>query len=196
MEMITSLAELEKAFNIKALSETKNYDEYFWMLAESLFCNFQIRNGNDVFRFVEIEFYLRATEAEDRKIAYDRVTAAGEWFLHDNGVDLSFESNVEFYGGILIRAMKQSKSYHEAGEFLNGPRKCSWYILDGLNAFGKNERCGRIEEAEIREDIELRTFTRHGIKGDDKQFRFTIPLDMWPKESGYKAYPDIKDIKK
>ena len=188
MEMITSLAELEKAFNIKALSETKNYDEYFRMLAESLFCNFQIRNGDDVFRFVEIEFYLRATESEDREIAYDRVTAAGEWFLHDNGVDLSFESNKKFYGGILIRSMKQCKSYHEAGEFINGPRKCSWYILDGLNAFGKNERCGRVEEAEVREDIALRTFTRQGIKDDDKLFRFTIPLDMW-EHKGYSGFP-------
>ena len=188
MEKLTTLAELEKAFSIKALSDVKDYDEYFRMLAESLFCNFQIRNGNDVFRFVEMEFYLRATESKDRKIAYDRVTAAGEWFLHDNGVDLSFESNDDFYGGILIRAMKQCKSYHDAGEFINGPRKCSWYILDGLNAFGKNERCGRVEEAEVREDIALRTFTRQGIKDDDKLFRFTIPLDMW-EHKGYSGFP-------
>ena len=54
--------------------------------AESSFNNFQIRNGNDIFRFVEIEFYLRTTKSESRKIAYERETRAGEWFLHDNGV--------------------------------------------------------------------------------------------------------------
>lgn len=102
MDMITSLLELEKAFRIETLSKITNYDIFFKALAESLFNNFQIRNGNDIFRFVEIEFYLRATESESRKIAYERETRAGEWFLHDNGVDIAFESNKDFYGGILI----------------------------------------------------------------------------------------------
>ena len=95
MEKVTSLFELENALSIETLSKVTNYDVYFKTLAESLFDNFQIRNGNDVFRFVEIEFYLRATESESRKIAYERETSAGEWFLHDNGVDIAFESNKE-----------------------------------------------------------------------------------------------------
>ena len=54
MDMITSLLELEKAFRIETLSKITNYDIFFKALAESLFNNFQIRNGNDIFRFVEI----------------------------------------------------------------------------------------------------------------------------------------------
>lgn len=93
MEKITTIIELEKAFGIDSLSKITDYDTYFKYLAESLFENFEIRNGDDVYRFVEIEFYLRKTESESRKIAYERETCAGEWFLHDNGVDIAFESN-------------------------------------------------------------------------------------------------------
>lgn len=188
MEKVTSLSELENALSIETLSKVTNYDMYFKTLAESLFDNFQIRNGNDVFRFVEIEFYLRATESESRKIAYERETSAGEWFLHDNGVDIAFESNKEFYGGILVRSLKKSSSYSIDGEFINGPRKCSWYILDGLNAFGHNERLPRIEEAPIHEHIDSKAFTRQGIKGDDKLFRFTIPFNLW-EHKGYTGFP-------
>ena len=188
MDMITSLLELEKAFRIETLSKITNYDIFFKALAESLFNNFQIRNGNDIFRFVEIEFYLRSTESESRKIAYERETRAGEWFLHDNGVDIAFESNKDFYGGILIRSLKKSRSYSIDGEFINGPRKCSWHILDGLNAFGHNERLPIIEEASIQENIESKTFTRQGIKDDDKLFRFTIPLKLW-NHKGYTGFP-------
>lgn len=59
MEKITTIIELEKAFSIESLSKITDYDAYFKYLAESLFENFEIRNGDDVYRFVEIEFYLR-----------------------------------------------------------------------------------------------------------------------------------------
>ena len=74
MEKITTIIELEKAFSIESLSKITDYDTYFKYLAESLFENFEIRNGDDVYRFVEIEFYLRKTESESRKIAYERET--------------------------------------------------------------------------------------------------------------------------
>ncbi len=188
MEKITTIIELEKAFSIESLSKITDYDTYFKYLAESLFENFEIRNGDDVYRFVEIEFYLRKTESESRKIAYERETCAGEWFLHDNGVDIAFESNKQFYGGILIRSIKKSVSYTVDGEFINGPRKCSWYIFDGLNAFAHNERITRIEEASVREQIKSNAFARHGIKDDDKLFRFTIPFELW-NHKGYSGFP-------
>lgn len=188
MEKITTIIELEKAFSIESLSKITDYDTYFKYLAESLFENFEIRNGDDVYRFVEIEFYLRKTESESRKIAYERETCAGEWFLHENGVDIAFESNKQFYGGILIRSIKKSVSYTVDGEFINGPRKCSWHIFDGLNAFAHNERITRIEEASVSEQIKSNAFTRHGIKDDDKLFRFTIPFELW-NHKGYSGFP-------
>jgi len=188
MEQITSIKELEKAFSIESMSNVSDYDTYFRMIAESLIGNFQINNGNEVYRFVEIEFYLSKTENAKRKIAYERETSAGEWFLHENGVDISFESNKQFYGGILVRSLKVAKSFSSNGEFINGPRKCSWYIFDGLNAFGHSEHFPVIQKAEISESFELGTFKRQGIKNDDKKFRFTIPLDLW-KHKGYAGFP-------
>lgn len=188
MNKIETLAELEKAFSIESMSTIQDYDSHFRMLAESLINNFQIRSGNSVYRFVEIEFYLRKTESEDRKIAYERETAAGELFLHDNGVDIAFESDKDFYGGILIRALKKSQSFNSPGEFINGPRKCLWNLVDGLNVFGRNIHTPLIEEAEIKENVEVSSFTRQGIKGDDKLFRFTIPLNIW-EHKGYSGFP-------
>lgn len=187
---LTKLIELEKAFSIESLSQISDYDVHFRMLAESLINNFQIRSGNNVYRLVEIEFYLRKTESADRKIAYERETVAGEWFIHDNGVDLAFESNKDFYGGILIRAIKRSTSFNAPGEFINGPRKCLWNLLDGLNAFGHNIYTPQIEEADVIESIDICSFTRQGIKEDDKLFRFTIPLYMW-EHKGYSAFPKV-----
>lgn len=188
MNTITSLTDLEKAFSIESLSNVTDYDSHFRMLAESLINNFQIRSGNDVYRLVEIEFYLRKTEAADRKIAYERETCAGDWFIHDNGFDLSFESYKDFYGGILIRSVKRSKSFYETGEFINGPRKCLWNLVDGLNAFGHNIHTPLIEEASVKDSLEVRSFTRQGIKEDDKLFRFTIPLNIW-EHKGYTGFP-------
>ena len=73
-------------------------------------------------------------------------------------------------------------------EFINGPRKCLWHILEGLNAFGHNERLPRLEEASIQEEIESKAFTRHMIKDDDKLFRFTIPLNLW-NHKGNTGFP-------
>ena len=52
MEKITTIIELEKAFSIESLSKITDYDTYFKYLAESLFENFEIRNADDVYRFV------------------------------------------------------------------------------------------------------------------------------------------------
>lgn len=188
MNQLKSLKELEQAFSIESLSKVSNYDSYFRMIAESLINNFQINNGDEIFRFVELEFYLRATEEDNRKIAYERITNAGDWFLHDNGVDIAFESNKNFYGGILVRSIKTAKSFNEEGEFINGPRKCSWYILDGINAFQDTPRLPRIQKAQIIESCNIESFTRHGIKNDNKRFRFTIPLNIW-EHKGYSGFP-------
>ena len=193
MKPIVTLADLEKEFSIDSLTKVTDYDAHFRNIAESLFANFAIQNGPDIYRFVEIEFYLNTTETKDHKISYPRQTSAGEWFLHESGVDLAFESNDDVYGGILIRSIKSGTSYEykEGDQFINGPRKSSWYILDGQNAFGHDERLSRLIEAPTEwEAGSSMSFTRHGIKNDDKQFRFTIPLGLWEKYcKGYSAFP-------
>ncbi len=189
MKQIITLAELEKEFSIDSLTKVTDYNAHFKYIAESLFENFAIQNGSDIYRFVEIEFYLNTTETKDRKISYSRHTSAGDWFLHENGVDLAFESNGDVYGGILIRSIKSGTSY-AGGQFINGPRKTSWYIFDGQNAFGRSERVSRLIEAPTEWKAgSSESFTRHGIKNDDKNFRFTIPLELWRDHKGYSAFP-------
>lgn len=68
MEKITTIIELEKAFSIESLSKITDYDTYFKYLAESLFENFEIRNGDDVYRFVEIEFIFGKRNPSPEKL--------------------------------------------------------------------------------------------------------------------------------
>lgn len=49
----------------------------------------------------------------------------GMWWLHEWGVDISFKSEKEYYGGILIRSLLNEKS----GEYICGPKKCCWELF-------------------------------------------------------------------
>lgn len=71
------------------------------------------RNDGDViFRFAEIEFYLYdASEQEVDVKTYSRDCLCGEWFFHNSGVDISFETvrqgdELIRFGGILIRSVE------------------------------------------------------------------------------------------
>ena len=65
-----------------------------------------------VFRFAEIEFYLYdAAEQDVDEKTYSRDCKCGEWFFHNSGVDVAFETVCEGgelirFGGILIRSVE------------------------------------------------------------------------------------------
>ena len=50
-------------------------------------------DGDVIFRFAEIEFYLYdASEQEVDVNTYSRDCLCGEWFFHNSGVDIAFEA--------------------------------------------------------------------------------------------------------
>lgn len=105
--------------------EGNNISEQFDVIAKELFQNYQIVKGDRTYEFWEIEFYY-FNQSHIDVITYPRTTNAGLWFFHVSGVDITFQSvEGEFYGGILIRGIKERN-----GKIISGPIKCVDKLFD------------------------------------------------------------------
>lgn len=113
---------------LSASNPNMDYDELFEIIAKELLSNYVIRKGNKQYTIIEIEFYLFNKNHPD-VITYPRHIDAGHWFFHQSGVDLTFESNGESFGGILIRGIQDSN-----GCKILGPLKCVDELWDNFNA--------------------------------------------------------------
>ena len=116
------LVELSKAKN----QTSDSIEAYFKGLAAILFNQIDILAGSNRYSFAEIEFYyynplyddLRIGSSKTR-ITYERNAPAGWWFIHDYGVDLTFNSDAKkgFGGGILIRSIEEDTTTNTIGRF-------------------------------------------------------------------------------
>lgn len=122
--------------------------ESFNDIAMSLMRDHIIKKGNKRYSIMEIEFYLYTNDHKDI-ITYPRITKAGQWFFHQSGVDLAFESrDIELaeskkeayrlgqnplFGGILIRAIKPLDS--KDANPIWGPQKVVNELWDKFDAF-------------------------------------------------------------
>ena len=95
-------------------------------------------DGDLIFRFAEIEFYLYdASEQNVDEKTYSRDCKCGEWFFHGSGVDIAFDTvrdgdELIRFGGILIRGV-EVYSQDEDGQWaqmgvIGGP-KLSMYEM-------------------------------------------------------------------
>jgi hypothetical protein len=132
----------------------------FDKIASELFNKYEIRKGDAVYDFLEIEFYYYADSNKD-VIFYPRTSEAGKWFFHQSGVDITFESKCtfdytkqsevdrvlregipegNFHGGILIRSLlKTTKGNEEKPEVITCPHKCEWDLFDAFDTFHVKE---------------------------------------------------------
>lgn len=203
MELIRNLSELEVALSKAHLSqfskEVDSLDIEFARIAESLFKNFVIKSAGNTYRFVEIEFYLNVTDNPENPVTYFRGdTQSGEWYIHYSGFDLCLESDKSWYGGILIRSVKEG-DYIDGEGFIYGPLKCLKTLFQKMNAFDRADRADNVPKifesrTQFAEDLTPACFTRHGISEDrsKRKYRYTIPLTIWKKYSGYNAFPTNK----
>lgn len=114
--------------------------KYFSDVAELLMNNYVISKRGINYEIVEIEFYLFSQKHPDI-ITYPRNLRAGEWFFHQSGVDLTFHSNADHFGGILIRGIKRLSPRTEGDNrplLILGPQKCVEELWDAFNAFSVN----------------------------------------------------------
>lgn len=125
-----TISEIKRFLSTSGKSDAESYFDYFDRIAKILMNNCAISKGNNRYEIVEIEFYLFTPDHQD-VITYPRNCAAGQWFFHPSGVDLTFESNHEHFGGILIRSIKRIKD----GQLILGPLNCVEELWNNLNAF-------------------------------------------------------------
>lgn len=109
----------------------QSYEDYFAKIAKILMNNYVIKKGENIsYEIVEIEFYLFDPGHPD-VITYPRNCAAGQWFFHQSGVDLTFASTTEQFGGILIRGLRKMSD----NKLFLGPQKCVNELWDKFDAF-------------------------------------------------------------
>ena len=100
------LNELEQALkNITIVGGCVNFRE----ISKTLLCDCVIIKGETEYRIREIEFYLFRPDYQDY-VTYPRTCNAGDWFFHNSGVDIAFQSKsstpkadpkTDCFGGVL-----------------------------------------------------------------------------------------------
>ena len=187
LKKIITIEDLREALVLKDSTTVEDYEKQFDTIADALFNNFAIKNGYIYYRFLELEFYHNATD-EKKGVTIKRETNAGDWFIHDSGVDLAFKSTKQLYGGILTRAMKSGKEYQLGGEYVYGPRNCLWWMFDKISAFGENGFCPVIEQCPSDVEVSYEKRTRWNID-DTRLYRYIAQPSLWVPDSSYNAYP-------
>lgn len=131
---MTTISELRHKLSLlDCPKEQDKICDYFKGIADLLMNKCVICKGESNYEIVEIEFYLFTPNHQD-VITYPRNCKAGQWFFHQSGVDLTFETTDKQFGGILIRGMRE----FESGKQIFGPLNCVNMLWDMFDAFDCN----------------------------------------------------------
>lgn len=162
---------------------TTDFKGYFEDIAKLLMNNCVISKLGICYEIVEVEFYLFSPDHQD-VITYPRALSAGQWFFHQSGVDLTFESNIEHFGGILIRGLRNI----ETGQLTLGPQKCVDLLWDKSDAFKIHENeYPTIVVAPRELDKNIQVFPRWiPVKDIDKDKKLKYWMDQ-VKSKGYEV---------
>ena len=186
MNEIKTVDSLYEALRLEGVQSVSELEARFARIAEALINNFTIQKADKLYRFVEIEFYHSLADKAERKegITYPREADALQYFFHKSGMDLTFSSDAERYGGILIRAIRCGD------EFINGPYKVADTLFDQFDA--RHLPAGNyplIVAEELGETVVPAASWRHHIASSDKKYRYSLPREKWTGHKGYQAFP-------
>lgn len=130
--MATNTAQLRDRIEYLACLQDKNEILTEFKEAAELLMNLcSIQKGEKEYEIVDIEFYMYNSQHPD-VITYPRVMEMGRWFFHSSGVDLTFHSTPNRFGGILIRGIR---NVNDDNDQILGPQKCVDALWDNFNAF-------------------------------------------------------------
>ncbi len=159
-------------------------DARFPQIAELLMKNYGIESKGKVYFLNEIEFYYYDPLYDDKRagkgkstITYQRTTPAGCWYIHDYGVDLTFNSDEKlgFGGGILIRSIEDPSN---SNPFTTGPVNCVnelWEeAVDAFSSSAPNPRIVRVSERDIELNEPGMRVTVDKVDKYKSNWRFTI----------------------
>lgn len=183
-----TLHNLKDLLTITNMSES-DIEKRFAQVAEALFNDYMIRKQGRNYRFVEIEFYHSLTDTTGgSKGTYKRISNAGEWFFHNSGVDLTFNSMEDSFGGILIRSISSGD------DIICGPFKVLDVLFDHFDALSVPDNFPLIVPCESAERIIPVSTTRWNID-NDRRYRYCVTKNLWKEAKGYSAYPWSSDGK-
>ena len=177
----------------------------FKEIAEELFSNYYIEKNGIKYYFMELEFYYYSDNHKDF-ITYPRYAEAGDWFFHASGVDICFDSNLEYdendkiisdlskahFGGILIRSLKKVDT-NDNSKYLTGPHKCCYDLFDRFSAIDKTFKYPIIKKKEKAETTidSCQRFFNFSIS-DEKKYKNIIDDNY----KGIKIEASVEDFKK
>lgn len=171
LDNITVLKKLLACDNLP--QNPSEYFDYFFEIAKILMNKSVISKRGINYEIVESEFYLFTPNHQD-VITYPRKINPGQWFFHQSGVDLTFMSNENQFGGILIRGLRKISGDKRQ---IFGPQKCVEELWDKFDAFKLNaedypiiKECAEIHEKELTE------YPRHIPKYDKEP---NIKIEEW-----------------
>lgn len=114
---------LNRVHDIMAEDEAQGI---FSEVAEFLFTKCMIKKGDEIFRFLEIEFYYNNPNHVDTFVYKGRQChVPGAFLIHDSGVDICFanQNNDTAYGGILLRHLLRTDK-DGTRSVVTGPWNC------------------------------------------------------------------------
>lgn len=134
MIIMDKLKQLLSMLNADSTAET--IQKTFSEIADILLFHSYIRTEYGNYRLLEIKFYFKNKNHMD-DVTIKRKEKEGMWWLHEYGVDLSFNSDDtnkndddNYYGGILIRSMVSLNNDSQSDKtWFFGPKNCCWELF-------------------------------------------------------------------
>lgn len=160
----------------------------FLIIADLLLFHCHIETDECKYRILEIEFYFKNNNHKD-DVTITRNEKPGMWWLHESGVDITFNSKgKKCCGGILIRSIVPENS----NQVICGPRNCCWYLFysSALNPT-KTPIIKMNKEGVVNTGIMDRTerYILGDNKGINSKYRFYVKGLNIDIEKNYDASP-------
>lgn len=171
---------------LKSIVSTLNkqeLDSLFPEIAEYLMKNFGIKAKGKVYLLNEIEFYYYdslyddiRSDSKTKHITYERTASAGSWFIHNYGVDLTFESDKEkgYGGGILIRSIEEMTTLKATTGPVNCVNELWMEAVDAFSPTAQNPFIIRVDERDIELDVPTTRIKVDKVDQWQSLWRFTV----------------------
>lgn len=173
----------------------------FFRIAKWLFENVQLQVNENIYRFLDIEFYyFSKSQFEDIYAHKDKMQlCCGRWYFHGSGIDITIGDGRN-YGGILLRAISKLSSSEDEDISLNknqihGPWNVKVEICSHLRSvFEDRTNILRLNVKHISEDFLPMKTPPHIIKS--KRINLNPVRDIQNKfcnaKYRYVVYPHLK----
>lgn len=156
--------------------DDSNIEQSFNNIAKELMNENVIMVNDKAFEFTEIEFYFFKKGVHEDIYTHKHKRKAGEWRIHNQGLDITLEGNEEQYGGILIRGLSNENTC------INGPIKALGFLFESIGSV-YNPSTLMLKSKDLEGKKIIKTF-RH------------IPTKIQDKVYHYKKYRYIVELEK